>query len=154
MKTLLNNVIVKVTLLSAMVVLTSVASAQGQSLGHKVKVNIPFDFTVSEQKLPAGEYWIGRAMQNDVVLLVTEPNGRSKAMRLSNSVETSSPSNKGRVVFHRYGNEYFLFQVWQAGARVGRQLPESKSERIARSSSRTVVENIQAETVTISVDLQ
>lgn len=155
MKTLFINVISKVTLLSAMV-LTSVASAQGQSLANGVKVNIPFDFTVSEKKLPAGEYSIGSTARrsDDIVLSIINLDGRSKAIRLSNAVVTTRPRDRARVVFHRYGNEYFLFQVWAAGATVGRQFPESKRERIVRTSSQTVGANVKSETVTLSVELQ
>ena len=154
MKTLFINVISKVTLLSAMVLLTSVASAQGQSLAHSVKVDVPFDFTVSKTKLPAGEYSIGRAgrQSDDVVLSIMDLDGRSKAMRLSNAVVTTRPNDKARVVFHRYGDEYFLFQVWPAGATTGRQFPESQRERVVRTSRPAVGANVKPESVTVSIE--
>jgi hypothetical protein len=157
MKTQLINLISKITLLSAMVLLTSVASAQAQSLAYRVKVNIPFDFTVGEKKLPAGEYSVGRALQrsDDIVVQLSDLAGRSKAIRLTNATITSQPNKRSSLVFHRYGDQYFLFQVWPAGATVGRQFPESGSERTQRQLAKnSVAENMKCETVTIAGALQ
>ena len=36
------------------------------------------------------------------------------------------PSSNSRLVFHRYGNEYFLAEVWTAGQDVARNPLSSK----------------------------
>jgi hypothetical protein len=125
------NVLKKVSLLSAILLVTVVASAQGQTLGSRLKVDIPFDFQIGETKLPSGEYSVGRARQNsdDVVLSVEDHSGRSKALRTSMPVVTDKITENGKLVFHRYGDQYFLYQVWPAGATNGRQFPKSRGER-------------------------
>lgn len=157
------NLIPKIILLSAIVLLASVASTQAQSLGgNRIRANIPFDFNISEKKLPAGEYSVGRAINHsdDLLVSISDREGRSKAIRLSNAVVRSRPNGKALLVFHRYGDQYFLFQVWPAGATVGREFQKSKSERevqkqLARNSSRGgVAENVTFETVTIVGVLQ
>ena len=50
-----------VGLVSVMVMVAMVGAAQGQSLGNTIRINIPFDFSVGDNKLPAGEYSIRRA---------------------------------------------------------------------------------------------
>ena len=74
MKTQLISLISKVTLLSAMLLVNLTASAQGQSLSHRVKANIPFDFTVGEKQLPAGEYSVARTIPSsgDLVMSITD----------------------------------------------------------------------------------
>ena len=141
-------------LLSAIVLIASVAPTQAQSLGNRLRANIPFDFNVSETKLPAGKYVVGRAINHsdDMVLSVSDLEGHLKAIRFSNAVVKLQPSKKALLVFHRYGNQYFLFQVWQAGATTGREFRKSKTERelqqqLARNSGRG--ENVEFETVTI-----
>src|SRR5687768_7510329 len=131
MKIQIVNVLTKVSLLSVMLLVTSVASAQGQTLANKITANIPFDFSVGEKKLPAGTYSIGRVNQStgDAVVSVTDDDGHANAIRLSIAAQRSRPKSKASLVFHQYGNQYFLFQVWPAGATTGRQLPRSKSER-------------------------
>ena len=157
MKIQVMKVITRVGLLGAVLLAASFASAQGQSLAYRVKANIPFDFTFGEKKLPAGEYSIGRATQNssDTVLSLTDADGRSRAIRWSMAVEQSNSQSKASLVFHRYGDQYFLVQVWPAGAAVGREFPKSRSERdagrkLARNSSvATMTEDARVETVTI-----
>lgn len=163
MNTQLINLIPKVILLIAIVLLASVAPTQAQSLGgNRIRANIPFDFNISEKKLPAGEYSVGRAINHsdDLLVSISDREGRSKAIRLSNAVIRSRPNGKALLVFHRYGEQYFLFQVWPAGATVGREFRKSKSERevqkqLARNSTRGgVAENVTFETVTIVGVLQ
>src|SRR5207244_6047829 len=34
-----------------------------------------------------------------------------------------------QLVFHRYGNRYFLYQIWVRGENRGRELPQTRLER-------------------------
>jgi hypothetical protein len=123
--------LIKLTLLSAMMILTSVASAHAQSLADRVRFNVPFDFTFGEQQLAAGEYSVGRAMPSagDTMLSILDDNGHSKAVMLSHPAIRSRTKTRASLVFHRYGEQYFLVQVWPAGAAAGREFAQSKSER-------------------------
>ena len=158
MKIQLISLISKVTLLSAMLLASLTVSAQGQSLAYRVKANIPFDFTVGERKLTAGEYSVGRAIQSsgDLVLSITDHDGHAKATRLTNATVALRPKERSVLVFHRYGDQYFLFQVWTAGETGGRQFPESRSERAQRELAKNsgVARNNKCETVTIDAVLQ
>lgn len=157
MKTKLINLISKVTLLSAMMLVTLAASAQAQSLQYRVKANIPFDFTVGDKTLAAGKYSIGRTQRSDdLVLSVADVRGRTKALRLTNAAVTTHPKAKATLVFHRYGNQYFLFQVWPANGNTGRQFPESSQERAQRQIGKNSggAPNMQYETVTVEAVLQ
>jgi hypothetical protein len=119
-----------------MLLVTSVASTQGQSLAYRIKAEIPFDFSVGETKLPAGTYSISRMGQNSdhSVIVITGDDGRAKAIRLSNSAQRLHARNKATLVFRHYGDQYFLFQVWPAGGTTGRQFPRSRSEREVQRS--------------------
>src|SRR5687768_2391288 len=113
MKIQVVKVITKVGLLSVMLLVTAVASVQGQSLTNRIKANIPFDFSVGEKKLPAGTYSFGRASQNfgDTVLAIIDDNGRAKGIRLSHSAQRLHARDKATLVFRHLGDQYFLFQV-------------------------------------------
>jgi hypothetical protein len=43
-----------------------------------------------------------------------------------------TPKNESTLVFHKYGDQYFLEQIWTGGEQDGTQLPESRGERTAR----------------------
>jgi hypothetical protein len=156
------NVLKKVSLLCAILLLTVVASAKGQSLGNRVRAQVPFDFSIGDKKLPSGKYSIGRPGQNsnDLVLSIDGEDGRSKALHLSIAVVTANPRARTTLVFHRYGDQYFLYQVWLAGATTGRQFPKSRSEReiqnnlAANPSVGKMNSNIPVDTVTITGVLQ
>jgi hypothetical protein len=136
MKIQIVNVLTKVTLLSAMLLMACVASAQGQSLANRITANIPFDFSVGEKKLSAGTYSITRLNHiiGDAVLLVADVDGHAKAIRSSNPAHRSRNNGKASFVFHRYDDQYFLFQVWPGGATIGRQFPRSRSEQQIQSN--------------------
>ena len=131
MKTQLIKLIVKATLLGAMMILPLGASAQAQSLADRPRFNIPFDFAFGGKQLPAGEYSFVRALatSGDIMLSLTDRNGRSKVIVLSHATMRLRPTSKASLVFHRYGDQYFLAQVWPAGAEIGREFSKSKSER-------------------------
>ncbi len=61
---------------------------------------------------------------------------------LNRPVRSQGPSSSTKLVFYRYGDRYFLRQIWVAGRTWGRQLPESRPEqRVAtgRSPDRVAV---------------
>lgn len=130
----------KLSLWTMAAMVFAVGSAQGQSLASKIKANIPFDFVVADKKLPAGEYSIGRAQigSGDTVLLISNNDQPANVFSLTNTVQISEPNDKATLVFHRYDDQYFLFQVWPAGANTGRVLPKSRreSELLAHDSSK------------------
>jgi hypothetical protein len=150
------NVLKKVSLLCAILLVTVVASAQGQTLGSRVSAHIPFDFSIGDKKLPSGKYSVGRARYNsdDVVISVEDESGRSKAIRTSIPVLTRDITSKAKLVFHRYGDQYFLYQVWPAGASTGRQFLRSRTEREVRENLAANRSVGTAETVTVTAVLQ
>jgi hypothetical protein len=113
------------------VAIMPVQSAQAQSLAYRVRANIPFDFIVGNETLPAGDYYIYRTRQysSDNVLTISTVEGRVLAVRLTNGVQTLTPKKEGVLIFKRYGNKHFLSQVWIAGSTFGRAFLQSRSER-------------------------
>ena len=126
------QIVKSLTMLTLAVGLTLAAvvvSANGQSASILVTADIPFDFVVGDKTLPSGEYTVRSAASNG--LKISSRDGESSVMRLSNlAVETSKKRN-ARMVFHRYGQQYFLAEVW-TGDHYGRELLQSKKERYLR----------------------
>ena len=94
-------------------------------------VNIPFDFVVGKKTLPAGEYTIKRFVRdNDKLLLIQSADGQTAQSVQTSEVEAGAAADAAQLKFHRYGDKYFLFQVWTPGAQVGRELPKSQLEQV------------------------
>jgi hypothetical protein len=151
----------KLGLLVVMTMIAAGTSAKAQTLEYKLTANIPFDFTVADKKFQAGEYSISRAQATagDTVVRISSADGHANINRITVPVIRLTAQNKATLVFHRYGEEYFLFQVWPAGANTGRVLPKSRGERDAQQKANDNMVGMAAtraphtEMVTIVADL-
>ena len=116
------------------------ASAQAQS---KIKVNVPFDFNIGTTLLQAGEYTVqpGSSASSDV-LLFRDAAGNSRAVMMGIRVEPSSKDRVPKLVFHRYGDLYFLSQVWLNAGDSGSEIRPGSHERELLASKSTATEGV------------
>ena len=108
-------------------------SAQTTPSQRLMTVNIPFAFSVENHTLPEGEYTIFTVTPERSIRIVSS-DGKHSAIVNTLANYASSPSENSRLVFHRYGNEYFLTQVWAVGQNVARNpLSTKRAMEIATS---------------------
>ncbi len=122
------------TMIAMIVLVGSLAiSAQAQTNGRIALIaNIPFQFSIGNRSLPAGEYTV-RSVSDDssnVVLRMQSRDGKTSAMLLTSTVK-SKAQDRARLVFHRYGNQYFFAQAWIDGDSTGLEAQKSRAERAA-----------------------
>ena len=91
---------------------------------HMVKANIPFDFTVNNNVLPAGTYTISSLSPSAVQ--VRNVNGHVAELSLVQNDDKRSTTPV--LVFQRYGNQYFLHEILAANA-MNVTVPRSKREQ-------------------------
>jgi hypothetical protein len=107
------------------------AAAYGQS-SKTLTVMVPFDFIVGSQTLRAGQYSVDRETFSSAVII----NGADqKAIVMATALESIAAQEGGKLVFHRYGNTYFLTEVWGAG-NYRLQVPETRQERAEVTAGR------------------
>jgi hypothetical protein len=114
-------------LIVALALTTAVASAKPQS-ANRVVADIPFEFSVGYKAMPAGEYSVRTVTTSNSGLLIQSADGKIAAVRLSDETERAKNTPHARLVFHRYGDRYFLAEVWNGMDRTGRQLLKSQEE--------------------------
>ena len=154
----MKNVVVKMGLLAVMMIIAASVSANAQTLQYRLTANIPFDFSAAGEKLPAGKYWIKRAQTSDgdMVVQISSVDGQSNITRLTIPVSAKQPVKTGLLVFNRYGDEYFLSEIWPAGGATGRELHKSRAERDlarkAKDSGIAAVNAPEVKTVTIQAN--
>ena len=154
----MKNVVARMSLLAVMIVIAASVSAKAQSLNYKLTANIPFDFSVGGEKLPAGKYWISRAQQSngDTVVQIRSTDLHSNAIHFTIPVLASRPVKISSLVFHRYGDEYFLAEIWPVGSETGRELPKTRAERElarkAQDSGVAAVNTPAVQTITLTVN--
>jgi len=111
------------------------AAAATPAQEARVKAQIPFDFVVGNQVLPAGEYAVVPE-GNAQALWIRSDQAKESAMTLTIACTNSGPATSSRLVFHVVDGRYFLSQVWAQGYDQGRQLPRSKMEQqLAKNNS-------------------
>ena len=113
--------------------ITSVVSVNAQST-HRFKVDVPFQFILNGQTLPAGNYVIERtdAAKPNIITL-TKADGGIVRLVLTQRVEKDHPSTTSSLIFIRREGKHYLFQVWNVGAMNGSQVPSAYGrERSAR----------------------
>ena len=102
-----------------------VPATQAQSI--MLKANIPFDFVVGEKRLPSGQYHVKSL--NPVLTQIESKDARSTAIVLTTGMQAAKISDVGKLVFNRYGDQYFLSKIWVPSSNSGRELPKSHLER-------------------------
>ncbi len=130
----------RVLSMSSLFVLLAVAPALGQSRSsHKIQADIPFDFMVGDTTLPAGTYTVSTSAPD--VLLIRSLDGHESVLVITQSVqENLTPSDETKLVFTRYGDQYFLAQVWTVGEVSGLKLRKSSTEsEVADNFSRQML---------------
>ena len=126
-----------VMLVVAIAFATAVVSANGQS-AKNVVATIPFEFVVGDQTLSSGEYSVKSLTAPDNVLTIQNAEGKSKVLRLTFDIEPRKDRSSPRLVFHRYGQRYFLAEVWTGAGNIGRQLVKSRQERAIERELATI----------------
>jgi hypothetical protein len=118
-------------------VLFAVAPASGLfAQSSDMTAKIPFDFRLGDKLMPAGEYRVQQ--QSALLILKQQGSGHAAAAQLTTPSSRREASEKGALQFTRYGNQYFLSNVWTAGARDGRALRQSKIEKELARLANTV----------------
>jgi hypothetical protein len=102
-----------------------------------IKVTVPFDFVVENNRLHAGEYTIQRAAHG--ALRIQSNDGRTTATFLALPKQGKVTTKEAHFVFHHYGNEYFLQTIWTPGQEVGWEVLQGKREmELARNKTAPV----------------
>jgi len=98
------------------------------------KATVPFDFMVGQTHMPAGTYEISPL--GSAAILIRDSKTAKNVLSLFNRNEPDR-NDTPKLVFHRYGDKYFLSTV-SRGNGGAMQLPTSKLEEEVRIASSSV----------------
>ena len=91
-----------------------------------VKAKVPFEFTEMGRTMPAGEYVIDPANNSASIILRCREHSVSVIVP-TDGLQSAGPQDEAKLIFHRYGDQYFLSEVWSSGSS-GRKLRQTKLE--------------------------
>jgi hypothetical protein len=99
--------------------LLGIATIQAQT--PKALASIPFDFQVGAQHMSAGRYAVETS--DGYLLNIRGLNTPDSAYVLAYSIGSrQSEKQSPRLVFFRFGNQYYLAQVWSPDLQDGRKI--------------------------------
>jgi hypothetical protein len=123
----------RISAIALIVAASFVTAGSAMAQDHRAQATVPFNFSVNGNSLPAGTYTIGSEVNSPNLITITD---REKNVHLMTIVvpdsNTSSAANK--LVFHRYGDQYFLSEVRCDSASMNVQLSTSKAEKRAKTA--------------------
>jgi hypothetical protein len=129
--------IARTTVITLALVVMALSPAYAQK--STSTVNIPFTFTVDDARMPPGEYIISSTSER-VVTLQLVGSHEAKTTMTNNGSSTKS-DGRAKLVFHRYGNSYFLAAAWLPNSDHAREFYASPNEiKVARNGGQDVVE--------------
>jgi hypothetical protein len=115
-------------LIVAFTALLAQPGVKAQSLGTGVVADIPFAFQIDSQHLPPGKY----KLETNGSDFLWVKGGTTSGVMMVMRDHLNSPASKGAVVFHHYGNQYFLREVRTPGSSDSIWSSETKAERRAK----------------------
>jgi len=110
----------------------STSVSMSRQADHSV-ATVPFSFIIGITRLPAGAYTISQAWNKTIL---AQRDERDAAIRGRESAERES--QRGKLIFQRYGSEYFLHAILSSSGCFHISLPTSKAEQKVRAQSAAI----------------
>jgi hypothetical protein len=124
----------------AVTMLPLLATAQlGQS--QKLVTNVPFAFRVGQKLIPAGQCVVERTGTIGHLLLVRNFEAKTSQFVLPRA-SGNAVSSTNALVFHKYGDRYFLAGIKIQGSDSNYQIPESKAEAEVQAANVTAPQEV------------
>ena len=102
------------------------------AVAQSLRVDIPFDFQVADRGLPAGHYVVSVDVPSRRVVLNDYDRRYINTVFLTGLVIPQG-LNQTALVFHKYGEQYFLREVRTPASSV--TMPISQSERFVKRAA-------------------
>jgi hypothetical protein len=118
----------RTTLFAAVLAVATLSPAMHAQAPARAKAEIPFAFQVGSAHFEAGTYTF-----RDLAQHIISISSRSRSGLAVTRQETSvHPSPSSKIVFHKYGDRYFLAEVWASGDMDHVTVAKSKAEENVR----------------------
>jgi hypothetical protein len=121
--------------------LAAVVSVHAQD--KTLTATVPFSFYVGASAMPQGAYRVEEMKNRSVAYIKCTDTDAAKAITAM-SVAGKAVEEPARLVFHRYGDVYFLSQIWSGDGSMGMAITRSKREsELARNGMAPVLAEIR-----------
>ncbi len=123
-----------ITAIVLFIAATFITAGKAIAQDYAVQATIPFNFTVNGSQLPAGNYTLGTDVTSPRILKISDRTQHVHVLALAQpSADEKRKANQ--LVFHKYGNQYFLSEIRSQESGMNVQLATSKQEKRARAET-------------------
>lgn len=127
----LTNVLFVATLAT---MLFAIAVPAGAQTSGRLRITVPFDFTVGSVPLQAGHYTV-QVMESGILRFTSDIGRARQVAALTTYGQSANASMKPHLVFTRYGKDVFLSQIFLSGDDTYNEVPASKVEKRLKRAS-------------------
>ena len=94
----------------------------------RVTARVPFEFMVAGRSMPAGDYTVEHSGSTAAIRV---SNGSTGVLSLAMNSSASPHEQAGQalLIFHRYGDQYFLSRIVDGSRNTVVELPTSRTEK-------------------------
>jgi hypothetical protein len=119
----------RITAIALLAIANFAMAGMSFAQSNGVKANVPFDFTVANKLLPAGTYTM---IRESTGLIEIRNHDKPVAVLTVVSHDENTSSDGGKLIFHKYGDQYFLSEILSDWATMNVSVPRSKAEKNVR----------------------
>ncbi len=116
----------RITAIALLAIANFAVAGTSFAQSRTVQAKVPFDFTVGNKLLPSGTYTIEKESQ---WIIAIKNNDKPIATVSVVNQDGEKSVNGGKLIFHKYGGQYFLSEVLSDRANMNVRVPVSKTEK-------------------------
>lgn len=130
-KQFIRSIVTKSSITLALFLLIGTISAAAQSRNaEQVTIQIPFQFSVGDERLPAGTYTIKRTSQAELAYVIqNKESHQTTTTMVKNKLQEGRMPSKTKLVFDVYEGKHFLSQIWTGADNTGSELNLARARR-------------------------
>jgi hypothetical protein len=120
------------------------SKSQAQIIG-KLEADIPFQFHVGNTELPPGQYNIHMLENSDLTIMeISSADGKKSAVFDVRDDDANAPPSENELIFNKYGNRYFLSELFDESNPHGSAVIESRDEKKVDKSAAEAQKHVPA----------
>jgi len=107
-----------------------------------VVAQVPFEFIVGGKVVPAGKCIVEPAGLASETISIRNTGAKVGLFSPASTVEARKVGGDNALIFHKYGDRYFLSAIRLEGTRTVYEVPQSRAEAELKAQKAPFVENI------------
>lgn len=139
--------------IAALSLLASLSLITANAQTHlRTTFKVPFNFTVGEKAFPAGEYFVEALPNGGAAWIRITSDQERKGITFTSLTQTfGKVTSKDKLVFRRYGDQYFLGRYSAATENKEYDLTPARAEKALLKKARTGKDYMAATPSTVEI---